>query len=294
MTDQTPLALATREVALAQARTLARQGRYSEAEQMLRDMEPGVPVLDLLARIHAQQGLLEQADECWAAAERLAPGTTEIAEGRRRLARMRGGARRSPGRLVFRAGTAAGLVLTLALLVDIRAELGRHSKAPAPAPVPYAQPSRTPARPTPSAVGMAGMNLRLPGVRVGRRSGEIEATFTKGLFREGATLSADGRMVLQAIGARLRPYATRISVTVIGHTDGLAMPTGGDYTDNLELGTLRAAVVREVLRGTAGIPTARFSVSSMGDTMPLFRGHSLADQARNRTVSLRISAAGEG
>ncbi|GAA4509308.1 hypothetical protein GCM10023191_070360 [Actinoallomurus oryzae] len=293
MTDQTALTLATREVALAQARTLARQGRYSEAEQILREMEPDVPVLDLLARIHAQQGLIEQADECWAAAERLAPGATEITEGRRRVARMRGGSHPYRGRLLFRAGTAAGLVLALALLVDTRVELGRHPQATAP--VPYVQPSRTPARPAPSATdALAGMNLRLPGVRERRRSGEVEVTFTKGLFREGATLSPGGRTVLRALGARLRPYGTRISVAVIGHTDGLAVPPSGDYTDNLELGTLRATVVREVLRGAAGIPTARFSVSSMGDAMPLFRGHSAADQARNRTVSLRISALGEG
>jgi type VI secretion system protein ImpK len=292
MTDQTALALATREVALAQARTLARQGRYGEAEQMLRDLEPDVPVLDLLARIHAQQGRFEQADECWAAAERLAPGATEIIEGRRRLAMMRGGAPRSRGRLVFRAGTAAGLVLALALLVDTRAELGRHSKAPAP--VPYVQASRTPARPTPSAAALAGMDLRMSGVRARRRPGEIEVTFTKGLFRERATLSPGGRAMLRALGARLRPYAMRISVAVIGHTDGLPVPPSGDYTDNLELGTLRATVVREILRGAAGIPTARFSVSSMGDAMPLFPGHSAADRARNRTVSLRISAAGEG
>lgn len=291
MTDQMALALATREVALAQARTLARQGRYSEAEQILRDMEPDVLVLDLRARIHAQQGLLEQADECWAAAERLASGATEITEGRRRVARMRDGARRSRGRLVFRAGAAAGLVLTLALLVDTRVELGRFS----PAPVPYVQPSRTPAQPTqPAAAALAGMDLRLPGVRVRRRSGEITATFAEGLFREGVTLSPGGRTVLEALGARLRPYAMRISVVVIGHTDDLAVPPSGDYADNVELGTMRATVVREVLRRAAGIPTVRFSVSSLGDVMPLFRGHSVADQARNRTVSLRISAAGEG
>ncbi len=43
-------------------------------------------VLDLLARIHAQQGDLDRADQCWAEAERLAPGGAEIVNGRRRIA----------------------------------------------------------------------------------------------------------------------------------------------------------------------------------------------------------------
>lgn len=289
MTEQSALVLASREVALAQARTLARHGCYTEAEEILRAMEPSVTVLDLLARVYAQQGELVHADECWAEAERLAPGNTEITEGRGHVARMRAGARRSGGRLVFRAATALGLVLALALLVDTRVELGRPPKVAAP--VPYAQPSRTPARP-PQDV-LAGMNLRLPGVRTQRRPGEIAVTFDKGLFRDGVTLSASGRSVLDALGARLRPYGTRIVVAVIGHTDDLAVPSSGDYAGNLELGTMRATVVREVLRAAADIPTSRFSVSSMGDVLPLFRGRSAAAQARNRTVSLRISAAGE-
>ncbi|WP_433179620.1 OmpA family protein [Actinoallomurus sp. CA-150999] len=289
MTEQIALALATREVVLAQARTLARQGRYGEAEQILRDLEPDVLVLDLLARIHAQQGRLGQADQCWAAAERLAPDIREIAEGRRRVASMRGGARRRRGRLVYRAGATAGLALTFALLVDTRVELGRLPTAP------YVQPSHAPAQTMrPTAADLAGMDLRLSGVRARRRSGEITVTFTEGLFRDGVTLSSGGRTVLDALGARLRPYATRISVAVIGHTDDLTAAVGGDYADNLELGTLRATVVREVLRSAAGIPTTRFSVSSLGDVMPPFRGHGTADRARNRTVSLRISAAGEG
>ncbi|TDD93521.1 hypothetical protein, partial [Actinomadura rubrisoli] len=93
MGEQAPLLLATRELALAQARTLARRGRYAEAEAILsdvrRDIAPSVPLLDLLARVRAQQGRLDEADAAWAEAERLAPGTREIAEGRRRVAKAR-------------------------------------------------------------------------------------------------------------------------------------------------------------------------------------------------------------
>lgn len=295
-----PIALASRELVLAQARALARHGRHAEAEDLLAeardDTEPSVAFLDLLARVHAQQGHLDEADECWAEAERLAPGNKEAAGGRRRIARIRAGARGS-GRVVPRAAAGAGVVLALALLVDTRVEVGRRPEA-------RTAPSRTaPASGAPAGTAPAGgqvarspddvlsaLDLRVPGVHVRRLPGEISVTFAKGLFRDGVTLSPDGRAVLRALGARLRPYGMRVSVDVIGRTDRLAVPPGSGYAGNAELGTMRATVVREVLREAAGIPTARFSVSSLGGVTSPSHGSA----ARNRTASLRISAAGEG
>jgi flagellar motor protein MotB len=290
-----PIALASRELVLAQARALARHGRHAEAEDLLAeardDTDPSVAFLDLLARVHAQQGHLDEADECWAEAERLAPGNKEATGGRRRIARIRAGVRGS-GRVVPRAAAGAGVVLALALLVDTRIEVGRRPEA-------RTAPSRTAPAGTAPAGGqvacspddvLSALDLRVPGVHVRRLPGEISVTFAKGLFRDGVTLSPDGRAVLRALGARLRPYGMRVSVDVIGRTDRLAVPPGSAYAGNAELGTMRATVVREVLREAAGIPTSRFSVSSLGGVTSPSHGSA----ARNRTASLRISAAGEG
>ncbi|TDD91826.1 OmpA family protein, partial [Actinomadura rubrisoli] len=145
-------------------------------------------------------------------------------------------------------------------------------------------------RPSPAPDVLAEMNLQVPGTIVRRRHGELSVAFEKGLFRDGVRLSRDGRTVLTVLGARLRPYAARVSVTVIGHTDGRAVPPGRGYATNTELGILRATVVRELLHDGAGIPTSRFTVSSLGAAAALGRGGS---PARNRTVGLRISAAGQ-
>lgn len=99
-----------REVLLAQARTLARAGRLTEADDLLsrvsEDGSPGVAALDLRARVHAQQGRLEEADAYWAEAERLAPGDPGIAAARRRVAALRDRPRRG-----FRAWRTAGRVV---------------------------------------------------------------------------------------------------------------------------------------------------------------------------------------
>jgi flagellar motor protein MotB len=290
--------LAVREVALAQARALARVGRYAEAEELLEgpwdEAEQSVTALDLKARIHAQQGRLDEADRCWAEVAELAPGNAAATEGRRRIAAVRAGAASSgfsgrilTARFVRRAGAGLVALLAFVMLADLWLDGGVREPAAAPPAVPA--PS-APVQPSAPATGdaLAGLRLDGPGVRVQRRSGEIAVTFERGLFREGATLSARGRTVLNDLGERLRPYGDRISITVIGHSDRSAVRPGGEYASNVELGTVRATVVREVLRTSARMPTSRFSVSTLAGMLPPFPG----EGARNRTVSLRVSAAG--
>ncbi|MFI6394936.1 OmpA family protein [Nonomuraea sp. NPDC050540] len=275
----------TRELVLAQARALARSGRRAEAAELLEDLqgEPSVTVLDLLARIYAQQGDLDRADQCWAEAERLAPGGAEIAAGRRRIASMRPAARRrrlGKGLLATCAVLVTGAVLVL--LVDIRRETAAPAmprQLTAPLTVVTTSPPEKPDV-------LARMRLDVPGIRVRRSPGEISIVFKGALFSQGTELTRRGRAVLGDLGRRLRPYATEIEVAVVGHTDRDALLPGGDHVSNADLGLARATYVREILRATSRIPTTRFALSSLGGVMPPYR-----DGARNRTVTLRISGA---
>lgn len=263
--------VAVREVALAGARALARQGHHAEAEELLgdawRDAEPSAACLDLLARIHAQQGRLESADSYWARAQLLAPGELAYAAGRARIARLRSGSRR-PGRVT-------GVVVCVVVLLAGGVVIGRVLGGPG-------EPRPVTVRPTAVATPdvLAGLDAEVPGTRVRRDHDELEVTFTRSLFRTDASFSPSGRRVLGRLGTRLRPYADRLVVTVIGYTDARPMRGGGPYASNLELGTARAAAVRELLRRTSGLPTSRIPVSSLGGvTGP-----------HAKTATLRISA----
>ena len=299
---------AVRELVLAQARELARAGRYTEAEDVLDASWPDggqdVAVLDLKARIHAQQGRLDEADRCWAEVADLAPGHRAAAEGRRRIAVIRERAAKGgftgrvlTARFVLQAAAAVVALLAFVMLADLWTDDGPRSAPTAATPPAAAPPAAAPsaaAPPPPATSGGAVLDrirLDMPGVRVERRPGELAVTFDRGLFREGAVLSRQGRALLTRLGERLKPHAGQVAVGVIGHTDRSAVRPGGEFASNVELGTVRATVVRELLSSTAGIPTARFTVSTLAGMMPPHPDRDGGD-ARNRTVSLRISAAG--
>lgn len=299
--------LAVREVALAQARTFARAGRYAEAEDLLNQpwegAERDVAVLDLRARVYAQQGRLHDAELCWRRAAELAPGNGAAADGLRRIAALQASTFSGgfAGLALTSRFTTGGAVVVALLAVVMLAELWPEDarSAPAAAPASSVRPTVSVPPPSPSTGSdvLAELPLDGPGIRVQRLPGEIAITFARGLFGEGATLSQHGRSVLRGLGGRLRPYGDRITIAVIGHTDRSALRPGGEYASNVELGTVRATVVREVLRSAARLPTARFSVSTLADMLPPHSGDDPGDarnrleDARNRTVSLRISQA---
>ncbi|QFG24226.1 tetratricopeptide repeat protein [Actinomadura sp. WMMB 499] len=286
-----------REAALAQARTLARAGRYAEATAVL-EGEHGAAVLDLRARMYAQQGRFDDADRCWAEAAALDPGDGDAARGRARIAELRakrastGFGRALTAGLLPRGGAAVAALLAIVLVAALWPGDGEPAARPAVRPAPPSAAPPPSGAPPASADPLAGLRLDAPGVRAERRDGEIAVTFAGGLFDAGATLTPDGRAALTALGERLRPQGDRLAVAVIGHTDRTAVRPGGEYASNVEIGMMRATVAREVLRSSARIPTTRFTLSTLAGMLPPHGGDADPGDPRNRTVSLRVSAAG--
>jgi len=100
------------------ATALARRGRLDEAALLLQpiaaDPKVGANVLDLLARIRAQQGRLEDAQMLWLAALEKAPGEPRIKRALERCGRLRG-SRPRLGRVRLARWPDAALVWVLAL-----------------------------------------------------------------------------------------------------------------------------------------------------------------------------------
>lgn len=91
--DQATLWALIEKTTLAHASDLARSGRYAEAETVIqdaiRDRDASPAILDLLARIHAQQRHWKEADAAWSQARHLDPQNEEYVAGLKRILKMK-------------------------------------------------------------------------------------------------------------------------------------------------------------------------------------------------------------
>lgn len=299
--------------ATADAARLARAGYYDSARRALDEFagpdSTEVDVLDLLARVHAQQGDLVAADKAWAHVERLDPDHTGARAGRRRI-RETWSAGRS------RLGHRAGAALAALLLAGGGVAAG-WSLAPRPV-------SAEPPRNGEVLAELAGLHgqvtdlreeigdLRADGAHAAESlrsiraalddprwtvrsdGGALAVTFREAVFLAGgAEMSDDGRAALADVGDRLgrAGVPSDLDVTVVGHTSDTAPVQGGPYADNAAVGLARALAAAEVVAGGAALPLSAVDVATSGDVAPPFPNTDEAGRTRNQTVTLTIEVA---
>lgn len=293
--------------ALANATALARAGNYMDAESHLMEIMRGEKthpqVLDLLARIKAQQGRLREAEDYWRQALKHDPMNEACIAGLRHIASMQQpGWNASWKKLFWGAFFAVAFLLgtlsvwfslnrlqtridsgtmavidaqkqTLAQLSDLnQKQVGLTEKVEAI----LAQP----------AITAPVSQIDLPGVVSRSENDRTIISFDEGLFKKGSKLKTGACTILTALGKQLEPYKNQITLQVTGYTDDLPMPPGEKYLDNTSLGLSRAQVVVEHLRTTTGLSSVPFTVSGT-DSAP-YPNDSPTNRLRNRTVSICI------
>jgi outer membrane protein OmpA-like peptidoglycan-associated protein len=291
------------ELAVARAAEIARSGDHAGALAALA-AAPGPPTvgrLDLTARIHAQLGAFDTADDAWRQAAQLVGGGGAFQAERSRIAEERSGRRRggSGGRLwpLLAALLAMALAATLTVLVvrspasqeeatalaDVRAQQAdivrslRELEANQQAQPPSAQEVLAPVQ--------ADLS-RPPGLDGRAGPGKLVVVFPDSPFGgAGAQLSPEGEAALDELGRRLAPYTGRIAVRVVGHTDETLPRPGGPFVDNESLALARALAAARRLAAATGQPLEWIAVAAAGaDRAPFPNTSALA----NRTVTIEI------
>ena len=291
-------------VAVSKAAELARKGRFDEARDLLLAIAPNHDdepvVLDLLARIAAQQGRLSEAENLWIRASYAEPSGRQYSAGLERIARMH----RRPVWL----GPLASLMIILVLIVGIfitskswtanmnshLASLGsevvklkeKHDRA-AGHLARFEKSMNTVLEKEIKSNPIGCLNL--PGVHCKSKKDEVVVTFTSGLFERGAILKPEARPLLVSLGMRLKRYPGNISVCVIGHTNNVPIRPGSKYRDNAALALVRAITVTEYLRDTCGLPPDMFFVKGIGEYKTPYSNDTGKNRDRNKTVVIEIS-----
>ncbi len=270
-----------RDVDRARAAELARAGDHAAARSILERLGRDPATLDLLARVHAQNGDLAAARAAWTEVLAVDPAHTSALAGTRLITDITEGRRRArPVPVAVIGGSLA--VVTVALAAALLPASSPGGQPPAAQP-PVATPT-TPAATQPVAVtpdpaltaSLAGRDVRLEPAGAG-----VRVVFLRGMFPPDSTaLGPQGRGQLERWGQSLRGKEVR--VTVVGH--GVVVP-GGPATGGSATALARAAAAAEVLAVAGEQPPAAFVLRSAEQSDA---PHAGADPALNRTVTLQV------
>ncbi|MDQ2708627.1 MAG: hypothetical protein M3Z25_13740 [Actinomycetota bacterium] len=297
-----PMRAVTGLLTTSRAQSHARAGDLDQAAQLLDRAGPpdSVGVLDLRARVHAQNGELAEADRCWARVQDIAPAHPGAAAGRRTIEQINTGRRR--GRPLVHTGWLAAV----AVAVVVTASVGgvawlaggwtdQRSRVESDQKQLHTQTERADAagrrlasldaeRTTAEARRQHGIDaiaqrVARPGVLVERRAEDVRVVFSTGLFPQGASLSREGVALLVAVCHSLTGLDA--STTVVGHA--VAVP-GGRTSGGSVVALARAQVAAQYLAAAAGLPLTAFPLLSADQADGPY-----PDAPRNRTVTLVLA-----
>ncbi|MDR3082896.1 MAG: hypothetical protein LBV60_18565, partial [Streptomyces sp.] len=219
---------------VSRARERARSGDRQGALALLTaPYEPGqdasVPkrrmpleVLDLLARLHAQNGAYEQAASFWQQVLERNPANPAAAAGLARIERLRrGGAARALARhrVACLAAMAAAVITVAAITVPLLADDGASPVTPHTGTVSIAEQLRTQQQEVQESVRRSAATaaraaraaeqarltdlahaLRAPGIRASAGGRSVDVVFADGLFVSGDRLTVRGAQQLAQVG----------------------------------------------------------------------------------------------
>jgi type VI secretion system protein ImpK len=241
--------------------------------------------LDLLARVHAQEGRYQQAESLWTRAVELAPTHDVYRKALERVRRIR-------TNKISRMLAAPWLALSsrVTVVVAVLATAGTLVLRTAVREEPRGVAATDAATPPSSAVWPPEMDRDLSGFTRRNEGNEISFVPDSGLFASGsAALTPRARALLSSLGQHLEPYRDSIDLHVEGYTDDLPTVQRGRFKDNASLGMARAVAVYDQLRSTTRLLPARLFASSHGDSARPFAGTDPSARRRNRTVVLRVA-----
>jgi len=285
-----------------EASDLARIGRYTDAENLLKtfiDWENSTFALDLLARISAQQGKLDQASGYWERALILSPTNLNFQESYKFITKSQ---RPIAGFVnLFKSIILLALAILIASLFLLR-QIPLNSSDPT-VPMPMYQTNDEALRtkiierldlllenqrkfdeklsvlqnPTPHSIStypaeVISLSLYFPGTNV-IQIDQYRAIiyFDDIIFDYGWHFSPSASNTLTNIGKQLEDESNRIQITIVG----FKFPNEAD--DYFDLGLMRSAKVFDHLLATTNLPSDIFVVQPM----QTFRNGPYASKIKN-------------
>lgn len=278
------------EIEIAKATDLAYRHHFDASEEILagvlRGDEQPHQALDLLARIRAHQGRLQEAQSLWNRAVVADPANESYRVALSRITEINQRQRRSrvaPAFLV--SGVAVVLLLALgyaAFKVASRKQVASEKDRTNPR-IESSSKMNVPEDSSP-------LKIDIKNASVKSDFNGLNIIFDFGLFPRGTELSPKAMATLDSLGQQLRPLIDSNIVNVQGHTSDASLRSKGKFQDNGALGLARAVAVIKYLRSGQQLPAKTFIATTSGETESPYPNDSPENRLRNQTVTIRIAS----
>lgn len=282
------------EFKIANATNLARRGYYTQAEALISDIlnvhGENAGILDLQARILAQQGRLFEAEALWRKASFYDPSNRAYQAALLRIAKFQ----QRPIWLIPLFRLLMGVFFIAAIVFGIITVMnqikqnvnksnvdGELLKKVTSLESLIADSSRSQLPPH--------LDISMPDISMRDEGNERVIIFKKGLFEKGAILRPDAKILLADLGKRLGVYGGRILIKIYGITNNIPLAADDKYRDNFDLGKARAVAVYDHFRETTNLTADRLLIGSFGEKLPPFPNDTPEGRAKNQTVIIKIT-----
>lgn len=263
---------------IAESAELARSGNYGEAEELLKtikDWQSLPPVLDLMARISAQQGKLNDAVNYWEQAIKLSPSNLSYQAGLEyvtKLKRPLSGIAQFFTWFLRGAGILlVGLLFFLAIKQLTRSEplppssdnlqfatlqaqvQGLYNTPVVLTPLPTQMPNSNPT-PVPDYSALQDMSINVVGLKTILSDDALIVYPEKEMFDFSWSFAPGTRKMVTELGRQLEPYSGKIEITLIGFKQT------SEKSDFFDVGLTRSNVVFSLIQSSTKLPADIFLI----------------------------------
>ncbi|GEM_PF-2675297 len=254
-------------------------------------------LMDLQAKIYAQQGMFNEASFLWRKCLKADPNNNHFISALHRIDQLQ------KSRVFYRFFRFKGVVLTLSLiaigllLYTVVAGINRQSanmKLLQEQQITLlakidALPAIREIRSSTNILNEVKTNLaKVAGINVVENNGTLLVTFNEGLFRKGAKPLKTGIETIALLAKMLDPFAGRILMSILGCSDDVQIVQGQYFNDDNSLRQARAMAVGKIILKNSRILNEDILTGILSVDKVPFINDNHQNQQKNRTVAIKI------
>ncbi len=279
----------------------ASKGDYSLANKYISDLPHAhgdTPILlDLQAKIYAQQGKLKEAEFLWKKCVTHDPENNNYNEALNRIGKLQ------KKKVTWRLSLAKliGAILTIILLSFLLVLVynGKDEKS-SKLDILQKQQSAILERidnniitnanaPTENIIPIMSKKLvEVDGISFENNNMELLIKFNEGLFSNGIKFKHFYEPTIKQLAKTLETYSGNIIIMILGCSDTIPLKGSIQFKNNHDLGLARANYVYNIFYQNSRIATESLIFGSVGDTNTPFPNDSRENRMKNRTVVIKI------